>query len=107
MKKLPHGFLGLTWAEIASILGVLALIYGGLKSLIKTFRDSISEPFTVELSRVRHSIDELTEYSHKEHQNFDKRLDQHDIKLGVHDIEIGTLYNSVGISRKDRKHDEN
>lgn len=102
----PHQVFGLTWAEIASIFGLLGLVYGGIRSLIKTFRNSISGPLMIELARVRHSIDDLTDKSGREHQQFDKRLDKHDIKLGQHDVEIGTLYSTVGLNRKKGNHEE-
>ncbi len=103
----PHQIFGLSWAEIASIFGVLGLVYGGARSLLKTLRSSIMDPLNSQMDRLARSIDELTKNSLMEHHSFDDRLDRHDIRLGVHDSEIGTLYHEVGLPRHKRRKEDN
>lgn len=96
-----HGFLGLSWSEIAAIIAIVAGIYGGLHGLLKSYRATIMEPLGRQMTDLSDAIKALTQSSVRQHEVFDKRLDTHDIRLGQHDVEIGTLFHATGIHRKE------
>lgn len=99
---MPHGFLGLSWAEIASVVGIVALIWGAARNLIKNAKREVTEPLIKSLNDLSSKVDGLG----TEHKDFDHRLDRHRIRLNKHDYEIGTLYHTVGLPREKENDDE-
>jgi hypothetical protein len=102
----PHIIFGLSWGEIAAVVATLGAIYAGIRSLLKQFKASITEPLSDQMKALATSIKDLTQNSLKDHNGFDRRLDKHDVRLGKHDVEIGTLYTTVGLRRKDDRNEE-
>lgn len=101
----PHGLFGLSWAEIAAIVGILAAVYGGFRRLLNSFKDTIMEPLSQQMQQLSDAINDLSKNSVSEHKIFDKRLDNHDVRLAKHDTEIGTLYHEVGLKRRKNNED--
>jgi non-ribosomal peptide synthetase component F len=98
----PHGLFGLSWDEIAAIVAILTAVYAGLRLLLSNFKNTIMEPLSHQMQQLSDAINDLSKNSANEHKMFDKRLDSHDIKLTKHDTEIGTLYDEVGLKRRNR-----
>ncbi|MFD1411526.1 hypothetical protein [Lapidilactobacillus gannanensis] len=99
-----HTFLGFTIGEWAAIIAIVSGVFAGLNHMLKSFKDSIMEPFNEQMNNLSKSIDKLTESSVHEHHVFDRRLDKHDNMLVRHEAEIGFLYDKNGLKR--RKNDE-
>ncbi|WP_125703677.1 hypothetical protein [Lacticaseibacillus daqingensis] len=100
---MPHGIFGLSWGELVAVGTLIGLIYTGLYRLLKSFGDKIAAPLSQQLSLLSKAIDDLSKNSLTEHHNIDKRLDKHDVRLGQHDVEIGTLYSTVGLTRRKKE----
>jgi hypothetical protein len=100
----PHGILGLSWAEVVAVLTIIGVVYGAFHRLLKNFGENIAKPIMEKMGQLSKSIDNLTENSLKEHNNFDHRLDKHDIRLGKHDADIGTIFRVIGIPKSTEEH---
>ena len=101
---MPHGLLNLSWGEWAAIIAIVSGVFVGFDHMLKSFKDSIMDPFSKQMNNLSKSIDKLTENSIHEHHVFDRRLDKHDNMLVRHEAEIGFLYDKNGLKR--RKSDE-
>jgi len=100
----PHELFNLGWDEWAAIIAIISGVFVGLNQMLKSFKNSIMEPFNEQMINLSKSIDKLTESSVHEHHVFDRRLDKHDNMLIRHEAEIGFLYDKNGLKR--RKNDE-
>ena len=99
---IPHGAFGLSWAEIAAVLGIIGLLWGAARNLIKNVKQEITEPITKSVDALSAKVDGLG----GEHKDFATRLNHHGIRLNKHDYEIGTLYHTVGLPREKENDDE-
>lgn len=101
---MPHELFNLGWDEWAAIIAIISGVFVGLNQMLKSFKNSIMDPFSEQMDNLSKSIDKLTESSVHEHHVFDRRLDKHDNMLVRHEAEIGFLYDKNGLKR--RKNDE-
>jgi len=97
----PHELFNLGWDEWAAIIAIISGVFVGLNQMLKSFKDSIMDPFSEQMNNLSKSIDKLTESSVHEHHVFDHRLDKHDNMLIRHEAEIGFLYDKNGLKRRD------
>jgi hypothetical protein len=99
---IPHGFFGLSWAEIAAVLGIIGLLWGAARNIIASVKREITEPITKSVDALSVKVDGLG----GEHKDFNARLNHHGVRLNKHDYEIGTLYHTVGLPREKENDDE-
>lgn len=101
---MPHEIFNLSWAEWAAIIAIISGVFVGFNHMLKSFKDSIMEPFNQRLHDLSISINKFTDSAEHEHTAFDKKLDKHNDTLIRHEAEIGFLYEKNGLKR--RKSDE-
>lgn len=97
-----HSLLGYSWAEIASILAVISVLFSGTYWLInhgsKAFNKNINlvlKPFSEQLRTLNTNIQKLNASFDKQQANFErleKRVDEHDRRLDRHHERIKTLF---------------
>lgn len=92
----PHGMLGYSWGELASLFGVIGVLFSVIAWII---RMAIINPMKNSNELLSRSIDELSkrvvgigDNADKVHAEHDARLDDHEIHLARHDEEIKTLF---------------
>lgn len=97
-----HTLLGYSWAEIASILAVISVLFSGVYWLInhgsKAFNkniNSVLQPFWEQLKKLNTNIQKLYVSIDKQQANFErleKRVDEHDRRLDRHHERIKSLF---------------
>ena len=97
-----HSLLGYSWAEIASILAVISVLFSGTYWLVnhgsKVFNkniNSVLKPFSEQLRTLNTNIQKLNASFDKQQANFErleKRVDEHDRRLDRHHERIKTLF---------------
>lgn len=60
---MPHELFNLSWAEWAAIIAIISGVFVGFNHMLKSFKDSIMEPFSEQMDNLSKSIDKLTESS--------------------------------------------
>lgn len=93
----PHMIMGYTWGELASLLGVMGILFSVIAWIIRV---AIINPMKTSNELLSKSIDELSkrvvgigDNADKVHAEHDARLDEHEVHLARHDEEIKTLFN--------------
>jgi hypothetical protein len=104
-EKVPHELFNLGWDEWAAIIAIISGVFVGLNQMLKSFKNSIMDPFSEQMNILSKSIDKLTENSTHDHHVFDRRLDKHDNTLIRHEAEIGFLYEKNGLKRRENHED--
>lgn len=97
-----HSFLGYSWAEIASILAIISVLFSGLYWLVnhggKVFNEniySVLQPFSEQLKTLNNNIRKLNDSFDRQQANFEKlkeRVDEHDRRLDRHHERIKSLF---------------
>lgn len=97
-----HHFLGYSWSEIASILGVVSVLVSFVYWLFsysgKVFNRNIHtalEPFLKQLDDLTKTIKKMNANFARQESNFErleKRVDEHDRRLDRHHERIKTLF---------------
>lgn len=96
-----HSFLGYSWAEIASILAVISVLFSGIYWLIrhgaKVLNNAISAgtlPLQQQFKELTYTIRQLNNNFEEQHKNL-KRLEheveEHDKAILLHDEKIKRL----------------
>jgi len=101
-----HTLLGYSWAEIASIFGIISILFSGIYWLInhgskafnKNFNkniNSVLKPFSEQLRALIINIQKLNASFDKQQVNverLEKRIDEHDRRLDRHHERIKSLF---------------
>lgn len=97
-----HHFLGYSWSEIASMLGVISLIFSGFYWLVihsgKVIDRKISqmfEPFSRKIDSLNENLGRLNNTLAKQQVNLDRleqRVDEHDRRLDRQHERLKTLF---------------
>ncbi|MBC6925087.1 hypothetical protein [Ligilactobacillus salivarius] len=97
-----HTLLGYSWAEIASIVAILSVLFSGIYWLInhgsKAFNkniNSVLKPFYEQLQALIVNIQKLNASFDKQQVNverLEKRVDEHDRRLDRHHERIKSLF---------------
>lgn len=96
----PHGLLGLSWAELAALVTIIGALFMGARKMYRSFSESIAKPLLRQLGELSKAIDDLSRNSLTEHHAINGQLQKHEQKIERHDYEIGTLYSTVGLTRR-------
>lgn len=101
-----HTLLGYSWAEIASIMAVISVLFSSVYWLInhgsKAFNKNINsalKPFSEQLRTLNANIQKLNASFDKQQANFErleKRVDEHDRRLDRHHEKINALFGKRG-----------
>ena len=96
-----HTFLGYSWAEIASILAVISVLFSGIYWLIrhgaKVLNSAISAgtfPLQQQFKELTHTIRQLNNNFEEQHKSLKKlrnEVDKHHDELIKHDKRIESL----------------
>lgn len=96
-----HSFLGYSWAEIASILAILSVIFSGIYWLIrhgaKVLNNAISAgtfPLQQQFKELTNTIKQLNgnfEEQHKNLKRLEHEVEEHDKVILLHDEKIKRL----------------
>ena len=96
-----HTFLGYSWAEIASILAVISVLFSGIYWLIrhgaKVLNNAISAgtfPLQQQFKELTNTIKQLNgnfEEQHKNLKRLEHEVEQHDKVILLHDEKIKRL----------------
>lgn len=96
-----HSFLGYSWAEIASILAVISVLFSGIYWLIrhgaKVLNNAISVgtfPLQQQFKELTHTIRQLNnnfEEQHKSLKELKDEVEQHDKTIILHEEKIKRL----------------
>ena len=96
-----HSFLGYSWAEIASIMAVISVLFSGIYWLIrhgaKVLNNAISVgtfPLQQQFKELTHTIRQLNnnfEEQHKSLKELKDEVEQHDKTIILHEEKIKRL----------------
>lgn len=96
-----HTFLGYSWAEIASIMAIISVLFSGIYWLIrhgaKVLNNAISVgtfPLQQQFKELTHTIRQLNnnfEEQHKSLKELRDEVEQHDKTILLHDEKIKRL----------------
>lgn len=96
-----HSFLGYSWAEIASILAVISVLFSGIYWLIrhgaKVLNNAISAgtfPLQQQFKELTNTIKQLNgnfEEQHKNLKRLEHEVEEHDKVILLHDEKIKRL----------------
>ncbi|MGK4183861.1 hypothetical protein AB0X53_04435 [Ligilactobacillus salivarius] len=96
-----HSFLGYSWAEIASIVAILSVLFSGVYWLIrhgaKVLNNAISAgtfPLQQQFKELTNTIKQLNgnfEEQHKNLKRLEHEVEQHDKVILLHDEKIKRL----------------
>lgn len=97
-----HLLFGYSWSEIASIFGIISILFSGIYWLInhgsKVFNKNINsalKPFWEQLKKLNTNIQKLNASFDKQQVNverLEKRIDEHDRRLDRHHERIKSLF---------------
>lgn len=96
-----HSLLGYSWAEIASIVAILSVLFSGIYWLIrhsaKALNNAISAgtfPLQQQFKELTNTIRQLNHNFEEEHENLkrlEQEIDQHDKIIIIHEEKIKRL----------------
>ena len=95
-----HSLLGYSWAEIASILAVISVLFSGIYWLIRHGAKVLNNAITAGTYPLRQPSQELTntikrlnniKKEHEKLQRLEKKVEQHDKAIILHEEKIKRL----------------